>query len=323
MRIGVIGAGLSGLVAGRELAARGHQVTIFEKSRGLGGRIATRRIGDAVIDHGVPALWSAGPLADLAAGLEEPPREISLPLGDASGALHHGRRPFAYASGLTRLPKQLAADLDVRRGVRIAVLRACEGTLELGDEHGNGHGSYERVVISAPAPQAAELLATLTSERWRAELMRAIAYEPAVVYLAGLRLPAHPPWFGARGLAGGALSWLGVESAKARPVAVGVIPIVAHLNAELSAQHFEATDGVIEELATTLLVDILGQAARSAEWSQVKRWRYAVPTSRIDFSSVNPAESPIVVCGDATAGEQSLDAVLESGRRAAWQIIGS
>jgi len=52
MKITVVGAGLSGLIAARDLASRGHTVVVVDKGRGVGGRLATRRIGDAVFDHG-------------------------------------------------------------------------------------------------------------------------------------------------------------------------------------------------------------------------------------------------------------------------------
>jgi len=52
MRVIVVGAGLSGLTAARHIAAGGHDVTVLDKGRSSGGRCATRRIGDAVLDHG-------------------------------------------------------------------------------------------------------------------------------------------------------------------------------------------------------------------------------------------------------------------------------
>jgi glycine/D-amino acid oxidase-like deaminating enzyme len=56
MTIAIIGAGLAGIAAGRTLAAAGHSVVLFEKSRGLGGRVATRRTGAGAFDHGAPLL---------------------------------------------------------------------------------------------------------------------------------------------------------------------------------------------------------------------------------------------------------------------------
>ena len=48
----VIGAGISGLAAATELAKAGCRTIVLEKSRGIGGRMATRRVGPAVCDHG-------------------------------------------------------------------------------------------------------------------------------------------------------------------------------------------------------------------------------------------------------------------------------
>ena len=52
MKFGIIGAGLSGIIAARELVRQGHAVELIEKSRSVGGRLATRRIGDGRADHG-------------------------------------------------------------------------------------------------------------------------------------------------------------------------------------------------------------------------------------------------------------------------------
>lgn len=57
MKIAVIGAGVAGLTAGRILAGSGHEVVVFEKSRGYGGRLATRYAGadnSTKVDHGLP-----------------------------------------------------------------------------------------------------------------------------------------------------------------------------------------------------------------------------------------------------------------------------
>ena len=58
-RIAIIGAGLAGLTCGKALQQAGHDVVIFEKSRGIGGRLATRRAEPFYFDHGVAAFTAS------------------------------------------------------------------------------------------------------------------------------------------------------------------------------------------------------------------------------------------------------------------------
>ena len=57
----IIGAGIAGLLAARTLQERGLQVTVLDKGRGVGGRMATRRIGSAVFDHGAQFFTARDP----------------------------------------------------------------------------------------------------------------------------------------------------------------------------------------------------------------------------------------------------------------------
>src|SRR4051794_14126189 len=50
--IAVVGAGLAGLLTAVTLRERGATVVVLEKSRGVGGRMATKRVGDATFDQG-------------------------------------------------------------------------------------------------------------------------------------------------------------------------------------------------------------------------------------------------------------------------------
>ena len=52
MRIIIVGAGLAGLMAAQSCVQAGHNVIVFDKGRSVGGRLATRRIDSAVLDHG-------------------------------------------------------------------------------------------------------------------------------------------------------------------------------------------------------------------------------------------------------------------------------
>ena len=115
MRIAVIGAGITGLVAARELVNAGHDVVVLEKSRGLGGRMAARRAeGGVVVDHGLPVLdvprdgVLARYIVDLAA---DDLVEVDAPGEPVPGRAMDGVPRLAWPSGMTRLPKALAEAL--------------------------------------------------------------------------------------------------------------------------------------------------------------------------------------------------------------------
>ena len=312
MRIAVIGAGLAGLAAAREAAAAGHEVTVFEKSRGMGGRIAARRAEGTVLDHGSPVV-AAPPGTALRALIDDLGADDRIDLADG----------IAFASGATRLPKLMAAGLDVRLGVRIAALRAASGGFEVGDEQGNTHGVSDAVVVSAPAPQAADLLERSPEAGERVAALRAVAYAPAVMILLGL--PAE------------GLSWDGAaappppigsvrrESEKGRPAAEGVEPVVVRLDARASAELLDASDADALDRALPALAALLGPAAAEPAWSQVKRWRFAVPEGRGDAGAVNPPGSRIVVAGDTLTGSgfgsSDHHRVYDSGVAAARRML--
>jgi predicted NAD/FAD-dependent oxidoreductase len=91
----VIGAGLAGLTAAHHLQAAGRSVVVLEKSRGLGGRLNTRRHLDSRADRGVPYLEPQGPLT--AAWIQE--LQSTCDLQPWPQPLHH-----LTAGGLQTIP---------------------------------------------------------------------------------------------------------------------------------------------------------------------------------------------------------------------------
>src|ERR671912_928200 len=116
---------MSGLVAARRLASRGHDVVVFDKGWGPGGRLATRRLGAATFDHGAQFFTVRGEafgrqVDDWVArdivrvwhyGLSGSSSDVS---DDASTTDGYPR--YVARRGMSALAKDLAAGLDVRCG---------------------------------------------------------------------------------------------------------------------------------------------------------------------------------------------------------------
>jgi renalase len=243
-------------------------------------------------------------------GVIEGPPDADAPLGNPL---------LTWPEGITQLAKRVGDDLDIVRGVRITSLREAGAGFELGDEQGNAHGIADWVIVSAPAPQAADLLERSPADAGRAAALRQLAYHPAVMAIVGARLETVPPFVVSRPT-NGSLAALCVEAHKVRDSIDGVVPLVARLIPARSAALLDAAsdDEVLSE-AIPAIGAVLGYPLDVA-WSQVKRWRFCVPSVRGSMDELNPTGSRIVLCGDSVC-LPGMVAVYESGLGAAKRIL--
>ncbi|ADI15853.1 NAD(P)/FAD-dependent oxidoreductase [Truepera radiovictrix] len=323
----VVGAGVGGLVAARALKRAGLTVQVFEKSRGVGGRAATRRVrmgaSETPVDHGaqyftardarfreqVEAWLAEGDLRVWSAGFHTLKGRSLIPP-------EAGHPRYAFASGLSTLGKQLAAELSVRRGARVRQLTPADGGgWRLTFEDGSHHLS-PRVLLNLPAPQAREVCGpSLPPDAERA--LAAVRFAPCLAVIAGY--PDHPPpaWRGVHVEDGGPLAWIAHDSSK-RPRAPGTI-LVLHATPAFSTQYLETPDAAAPLMLRAAAP--LGAALTQPAWTQVHRWRYA----RV----VTPHPQPyldggngLLFCGDWCGGDR-LEAAYLSGLAAAERFLGS
>ena len=143
----VVGAGISGLLAAEALKAEGWDVTVLDKGRGVGGRMATRRVGGGTFDHGAQfftvrdARFSGLVEGWLGTGAAA---EWSRGFADAEGRPNEDGHPrYRGARGMTSIPKHVASGLDVRTGER--AVRVDDATML---------GGYVRVRVAGRGSRA-------------------------------------------------------------------------------------------------------------------------------------------------------------------------
>ena len=171
--VAIVGGGLAGLAAARELRAAGRSVVVFDKGRAAGGRCATRRNAPYTFDHGAQFFTVREPL--FAAAL--------APFGDRlvqrwagpfrtwqAGTLGPDPQPgerYVAVPGMSALARAFAEPLGpaVQAGLRVEALRR-DGdgwwlsVRRLADEVLFACGPFGTLVLSLPPPQARALLAT-------------------------------------------------------------------------------------------------------------------------------------------------------------------
>ena len=306
-RVLVVGAGLSGLVAARTLVDAGQNVTVFDKGRSVGGRLATRRMGSAVLDHGAQFFTvrsdEFGAMVDNWVDdnvAHEWCRGFS---GDDGHARYVGSR------GMTGIAKHLARDLDVRTSHLAFSLEHTATGWTLVTDDGARHDA-DAVVLTAPLPQSFSLMFSAGLEM--PDGLRTIDYDRTLGLLAVVDSGRHgiaPP--------GGVQDPDHVFSFIADNRAKGVSDVHAltfHANPAWSLEHFDLDTDDIHARLLDAAAAWIGDATLLE--SQPKKWRFATPQRTWPDPCWVHQSGTLVLAGDAFAGPRMEGAAL-SGLAAA------
>ena len=310
MRVVVVGAGVAGLVAARELARR-HEVLVLDKGRSVGGRLATRRIGDAVLDHGAQFFTVRGE-AFRAQTDDWVGRGVARVWCRGFHERADGYPRYVGTAGMNSLAKDLARGLDCRCStLAFTVRRDGDGWQVVTDD-----GTVERadaVVLTCPLPQTWALLAESGVEL--PDGLSRIEYERAISLLAVLDRPSAVPEPGGvqADAHDDANAFAFVSDHRAR----GVSPLPAvtfHATVPFSHANWDRPTDELEAALRRRARPFLGDATITT--AQVKKWRFATPaTIWPDPAYVVPGER-IVLAGDAFAGPK-VEGAYVSGLAAA------
>ena len=316
-RVAVIGAGIAGAACAQALAQAGHAVQVFDKARGPGGRLATRRMawtdvdGQAFttrLDHGALGITAQGSAfrafihqARQAGWLAEWQPALapgSLPLEDAAGF----HVPTPDNPGLCR---RLLAGAPTHWSCAIDRLHWTGAGWEVEAAGQRQGGPFDAVLLALPPAQAAPLLGT-----HRLDWARHAALAPMQPCwtLMGVAAEAEggsaTGWDLARPPAG-PLAWVMRSDARpGRARVPGQAHWVAHARPGWSRQHLEQPPEWVQQQLQAALADTLG---RPVDWlhSTVHRWRYALPQSRLTAAGESfwwDAAQGLGVCGDFLGG---------------------
>lgn len=334
--IAIIGAGIAGLACARQLQAAGRRVALFDKARGPGGRMASRRLGEAVVDLGAQFFSVRDPAFQEEvddwrhAGVVARWPSSSWEAGPEGWAPHDDGRPRLCGSPrMSAVTRHLSRGLTLHCATRIAALE-CQPPQGwwLVDEAGHRHGPFAQVVLSVPSPQARVLLADHDPALARA--CDQVIQRPC---WAGWALFDHPlpplpgveaHWQAVR-LAEGPLRFVARNQTKPGRHDQGEsLTLLARLT--WSEAHLEdAADTVARQLLEALR-DRLPSGVELPEpvSSGAHRWRYAQPDVFAAGEPVNRdyrlGETGLALCGDGWRGPRIEDAWL-SGRHLAEALI--
>lgn len=247
----IVGAGLSGLTLGIELQKKNKRLVIIEKSKGVGGRIATRRINEQGVDHGAPYLKSHPIIYELLHQLNVIGGKIADP-----GIYLEG--------GMTALPKKMAQNLPIIKDEKIVHIEFTDKIWNCRSEKGN-HYQAKTLVLTAPLPQALELLTN--SKIDFNEDLKTISYTKGLLGI----FTANENVLIKTSLPENVHSVLSMKSRQLNPSAW-----VLRTTEEFSETNFERSDEENLSQIVTMFSESFEEGPVISH-SELKKWRYVLP----------------------------------------------
>ena len=298
--IAVVGAGISGLLLARSLQDAGASVVVLEKSRGFGGRMATKRVGEAVFDPGAQFFTARDQeFAALAATWTDAGLVANWPESSHRRAIGN--------SGMTAVPKALAEGLEILRQHKVssATRHAC-GCWELEIED-QGIVRAERLLLTRPVPQSLALLKTggvsLPPEA-KASLEQ-ITYYPCLALLVVLSAASAVPAEGVA-LTEGPVRWI-ADNVKKGLVQNVPAAVTIHATPDFSSEHYGKNEAEIAALLFPAVARWLGAPVLSAT---LHRWKFSEPKTLHPERCVWLPELGLGFAGDAFGGPKIEGAAL-------------
>lgn len=315
----IIGAGISGLLCATKLREAGMSVRLLDKGRGVGGRMATRRMEGARLDHGaqyftvrdsqlqefVNTWLDAGVIKEWFRHLPEDSNPEGYPR-------------YCGLRGMTDVPKHLAKDLDVCLCAEVTELMREADSWMVRTASGDSFIARE-LVITAPLPQALKLLDTMSHEYaiGYIEALREVSYERGLATLAILDGPSGLLAPGGLKVHEAPLTWIADNQTKG--ISPDVSAITIHANATFAEEHWDSHDDLRGKLMIEAALPFI--QANIIEFN-CHRWGFTTPINPWSEKYFHNDELHLTLAGDSFGGARIEGAAL-SGFAAASKVLDS
>ena len=304
----VIGGGITGLIAATLLQRQGIKVKVLDKGRGIGGRLATRRIKHAesvegVFDYGTQYF-----------SVKQPAFQVWVDDWLEQGIIKEwcqgfdevdGKPRYCGVNGTRGIAKHLAQDLDVSTNTRIVKLKYDRHWLVESDRHEKFEGDF--LIMTPPVPQSLALLddSDIALSLDIRQSLKTVSYHSCIAVLALLEQPSNIPQPGGMAIANEPLVWLGDNHQK------GISPngyaVTLHATPDFSDANWDCSDADIAQALFTAASPWLNSSV--IEY-QVHRWRYSLPKSLYDKPCLALPQLSLIMAGDAFVAPKIEGAVL-------------
>ncbi len=316
--VGIIGAGVAGLTAAVDLLTAGREVHLIDKGRGVGGRLATRRIGAARLDHGAQFFTVRGEAFRDFIDDAIQANVVDVWCNGFDGEDGHPR--YYCPGGMTALAKWVAADVvdhggSISLAERVQSIHAEADRWTLPLESG-GTVQVSDLIVTSPVPQSLDLVdaGTATIDAEVRQQLEVMTYIPTIGLLVTLDGPPTIPSPGAvQQTQEDLFSFIADNQQKG----ISAEPAVTlHANGSFSTRRWD--DDPDEVLTELLSAATAWFGSATVVDAQLKKWKFATPLVPHADRCVVAAEVPgaLVLAGDGFGGPK-VEGAFNSGRAAA------
>lgn len=319
MRVAIIGAGISGVVCGNALSQRGVDVTIFEKSRGVGGRMSTRKTPDEIFfDHGCQSFAATDQcfLGQVETWMKS---GLVAEWEGIFGELERGKfsRASPVATRYVGTPtmnapvKQLAESLAVNLNFKVSTCTYTDSKWAIKDDDSQTFEGFDALVLSIP-PYQAEGIVDLPAEH--VSQIRQTEMSRCWCLMLSLESSLCLPFDGAH-VTASPISWLARNNSKPeRPTTPETWCI--HATPEWSEDHVDQSR---DEISAALLNEfwaVTGCHPKPVDSLVGHRWMYAQTERPFGSPCIYDHARKLALGGDWLLGSRVEDAYLSGAATA-------
>ena len=325
MRIAIIGAGISGITLAHALTAKA-QVRLFEKSRGVSGRMSTRYAAPFCFDHAADSFTVRSkdfeaflkPYLENGLVAEWNGKLIDCQLGKKVTQYLGSERHLVASPNMNSLCKKLAENLDIKLNTEVAPLsqRQRDGW-HLLDAAGVSLGLYDMVISTAPPEQTLRLFAGHLANNTPLHYAQ---MQGCYSLMIGFNRPWEHPWIAAK-VVDNPIKWLSINSTKPGRNK-SVTSIVAYSCNNWSDARMDDDILDIQNLLLEQFQQVTGMDCTHMDYISTHRWRYAIVTETEKSGHYLDTVKGLACVGD-WSGNSRIEECWVRARQLAEHVIKS
>tara|TARA_B100001769_G_C22111300_1_gene601228 strand:- start:3763 stop:4746 length:984 start_codon:yes stop_codon:yes gene_type:complete len=302
MKIAIIGSGMSAITLAKNLT-NDNSITLFEKSKSVGGRVSTRRSESYEFDHG--AQFFTAKSRDFKNFIAPVIKKNIIQRWDARFAEFKNNKilrqhtwdseypHYVGVPGMNNILKYLSTDLNIILNCEIQnISKDKNGRWNLFNINGENLGDYDWVISTAPAFQSAKILPTIY--KYHDQLLKKKMLGCFSLML-GFKEPLSLSWDAAL-VSEADISWISVNSSK--PNRSGGFSLLVHSTNAWAEKNINEEPEKVKNYLSEVTSKIIGYDTKLADHIDIHAWKYANIKKQDEPSLLIDYENKLASCGD-------------------------